>query len=97
MAQIPVGIISRNYTYEQNRHSPGNLDRARHCRSRSSVNRNCSNLIRIPRPKSVKTKQVLPNILSLNARSIVTETDELALVIHNQKIRHSNAIRNLAF
>ena len=70
MAQIPARITPRNY-----------------CRRRSSVNRNCSssNLIRIPRLKSVKTKQVLPNILSLNARSILTKTDELALVIHNQK------------
>jgi hypothetical protein len=70
MAQIPVRITPQNY-----------------CRRRSSVNRNCSssNLIRIPRLKAVKTKQVLPNILSLNARSILTKTDELALVIHNQK------------
>ena len=49
-----------------------------------SVTRNRTNLIRI-QTKSAKIKQVLPNILSLNARSILKKTEDLAHVIHNYK------------
>ena len=57
-------------------------------RGHSTITRNYTNLIRIQRTKSVKTNKTLPNILSLNARSILKKTDELAHVIykHNSDV-----------
>ena len=57
-------------------------------RGHSTITRNYTNLIRIQRTKSVKTNKTLPNILSLNARSIFQKTDELAHVVykHNSDV-----------
>ena len=58
--------------------------RARHSYRRGypPVTRNRTNLIRI-QTKSAKIKQVLPNILSLNVRSILKKLKIWAHVIHN--------------
>ena len=61
----------------------------------SWIARKYTNLIRIQRAKSVTNKQVLPNTLSLNTKTVPKKSDELVHVIH--ETRHSNGISNLAF
>ena len=71
---IPIRITNRSLENE--------YDLIERMRSNRNVH-NYSNLIKVQRLKPTIPQRSLPNILTLNARSILNKMDELAFVIHN--------------